>query len=205
MLIAINNAYERVASLIIQSDGRWQFDDSNYTDLPIATTTLTSGQQDYSLATTHLEISRVEVKDSEGNWKLLMPIDKADVDYQSITDFMTGGGVPEYYDKFGTTVMLYPTPDYTQSASLKIYFERGPDNFTSAQVTTGTKVPGFNSLYHDLIPLWVAYEYAYSNNLPTANKLLEEIMRKEDALREDYQMRSKDEKIKLSSRLGSFR
>lgn len=200
MLILINNAYERVASLIIQADGRWQFDDSNYTDLPIATTTITSGQQDYSLATTHLNISRIEVKDSTGAWHLLTPIDKADVYDQSITDFMATDGVPQYYDKFGNTIMLYPTPNYTQTASIKIFFERGPDNFTSAQVTTGTKVPGFNSLYHDIIPLWVSYEYAYSNSLPATNKFLEEVTRKEEALKEDFQLRNQDEHIRITAK-----
>jgi len=200
MLICINNAYERVASLIFSADGRWQFDDSNQTDLPIATTTITTGQQDYSLATTHLNIQRVEVKDTNGNWQKLLPIDKADVYDQSITDFMKGGGTPLYYDKFGTTIMLYPSPSYTQAASLKLYFDRGPVLFTSAEVSTGTKTPGFNNLYHDLIPLWASYDYALANGLKNANQLMVEIQRKEEALKEDFALRSADEHLKLSPR-----
>jgi hypothetical protein len=198
MLIAINNAYERVASLILTCDGRWQWDDTNYTDFPIATTALVSGQQDYSLATTHLDILGVEIKDTNGNWTTLTPIDQKDIDYApSATDFMEGNGLPVYYDKLATSVFLYPAPNYSQSASLKIRFQRGPDVFTSAQVTTGTKIPGFNSLYHDLIPLWVSYEYCYANGLPTANAFMNEITRKEESLKEDYALRNKDENLRL--------
>src|SRR3990167_399317 len=71
MLIFINAAYDRVVSLINHADAKWQWDDDNQSDLPNATATLTSGQQDYALATTHLSIDRIEIKDSSGNWHLL--------------------------------------------------------------------------------------------------------------------------------------
>lgn len=198
MLIAINNAYERVASLIISCDGRWQWDDSNQTDLPIATTDLVANQEDYSLSTSHLTITGVEIKDTAGNWVELLPIDQNDIKSSpSTTDFMRDAAQPVYYDKLANSVFLYPKPNYSQSASLKIRFQRGPALFTSAEVTTGTKQPGFSSLYHDLIPLWVAYNYALDNTQPTANGYLTEVLRKEEALMSDYQMKSKDEIIKL--------
>lgn len=198
MLILINNAYERVASLIISVDGRWQWDDTNNTDLPIATTALVANQQDYSLASTHLEITGVELKDTNGNWTPLIPIDQNDIKYNpSTTDFLKDAGLPQYYDKMGMSVFLYPKPNYSQDASLKIRFQRAPALYTSGEVTTGTKQPGFNSLYHDLIPLWVSYEYAFANGMNTANKFLEEINRKEEALKSDYQLRSKDEQLSI--------
>ena len=197
MLIAINNAYERVCSLVIKADGRWQWDSSNQTDLPIATTALVSGQKDYTLATSHLKILRVECKDSSGNWTKLEPIDPEDLQHTAMDEFGSTDSIPMRYDKLGNSVFLYPSPNYSQAASLKIYFQRGPDNFTSAEVTTGTKVPGYNSLYHDLIPLWVAYDYCVANGLNTANKFLEEILRKEKALQDDYAMRGKDEQWNL--------
>jgi hypothetical protein len=58
--------------------------------------------------------------------------------------------------------------------------------FTSADTT---KEPGFNSLYHDLVPLWVSYNYAIANGQPTANQYFAEIQRKEDALQKDYAYR----------------
>lgn len=184
-----NTALERVTSLIIKTDGRWQFDDTNQTDLPIATTALVANQQDYALATTHLEITRVEIKDQSGNWYLLKPIDQNDIK-TSLTDFLKTASTPTYYDKLGNSIFLYPTPNYAQTASLKVYFTRAPSLFT---VSDTTKEPGFQSIYHDLIPLWISYDYALANGLPNANQLMVEIARKEEELISGYSRRSKDE------------
>jgi len=195
MVIFANNALERVASIIMTLDGRWQWDDTNNTDLPIATTNLVSGQQDYSIASSHLAITGVELKDTSGNWVPLTPIDQNDIKYNpSTTDFMKGGGTPRHYDKAGVSIFLYPIPNFSQSASLKIRYQRGPSYFVAGDTT---KQPGFNALYHDLIPLWISYNYALANSLSNANQILAEIQRKEEEMRCDYQMRNKDEPLKL--------
>lgn len=192
MTILANNALDRVCSLIIKSDGRWQFDDSNQTDLPIATTALVANQKDYALATSHLEITRVEIKDTNGDWTVLQPFDQKDT-AQALAEFMDTPGTPKFYDKLGNSVFLYPSPDYSQAASLKVYFTRGMSYFI---VSDTTKEPGFSSLYHDLIPLWISYEYAIANGLPNSALLFAEITRKETELVDNYQKRSKDEPIR---------
>ncbi len=202
LVIEVNNALERIVSLINHSDGRWQWDDSNNTDLPIATTDITINQQDYSLATSHLELSRAEVQDSSGNWSKLIPLDQTDVYNQSLTDFLKTASLPVYYDKLGNSVFLYPKPNYTQAASLKLFFTRGPSYFTSSDTT---KTPGFNSLYHDLVPLWVAYNFAIANGKQNAQLLLQEIQTREDSLKEDFALRSKDDHIRIRARPRSYK
>lgn len=203
MLLYINNAYNRVSSLILQSDGRWQWDDDNQTDLPIATTTVTASQQDYAISVTHLKITRVDIKgDGATYFTKLEPIDTSDGEF--IIDNVTIGP-PQYYDVIGGSVFLYPIPNYTQAASLKVYFQRGPAEFTSGEVTTGTKKPGFNSLYHDLIPLWVGYNYAIDNGLPSAGGFLTEIQRLEAQLVADYSKRNKDDRARITPSPIQFR
>ncbi len=199
VIVEANNALDRVSSLIMQADGRWQWDDQNQTDLPIATTTLTASQQDYTLAVTHNQIVRAEVKDnaSTPTWHKLTPIDQADVFDQSLTSFMSTVGLPTYYDKIGNSFFLYPAPSYTQAASLKVWFKRPPSYFLTSDTT---KSPGFNSLYHELIPLWVAYNFAVANGKGNANALMEQIQLKEDALKEDYALRDKDDRLQLRAR-----
>ena len=199
MLLAINNAYERVVSLIMQTDGRWEWDDSNQTDLPIATATLTASQSDYALAVTHLTVVRVEVKDAAGLWTQLTPINQSDFSGTALAEFLKTAGPPSYYDKLGSSIFLYPAPDYTQAASLKVTFQRPPALYTSAEVTTGTKIPGFNSLYHELIPLMVAHDYAISKGSKNVNQLAAEIQKLEEALMSDYSLRSRDEKLQLKT------
>lgn len=206
MLIAINNAYERVASLILQADGRWQWDDNNFsTDFPIATTNLISGQADYTITSSHLRILRVEVANSSGTFTKIDQFDPADKLTESLTQIATESSTPTTYDVLGTSVILYPKPNYNYTAGLKVYFQRGPDLFTSGQVTTGTKQPGFNSLYHDLIPLWVSYNYALDNGQSTVNGYMNEIMRKEQSLKNDYSSRNKDQRDVLTTKKINFR
>lgn len=208
MLILINNAYERVASLIMQIDGRWQWNDTNQTDLPSAGVTITSGQQDYELATTHLQVEAIEILSATTNgvWLLMKPIDLENLKEQGIalSNYQTTNGVPTEYDIRGSSIFLYPAPNYTitatsyATAGMRVHFKRPPALYTSAEVTTGTKVPGFNSLYHDLIALWVSYEYAYINGLSNANQIMLEIQRKEKALIDDYSKRNKVERSVMS-------
>lgn len=208
LVVEANNALDRVTSLIMQSDGRWEWDDENNTDLPIATTSLVSGQQDYSLAITHLQITRVEIQDNvtpTAGWHKLSTIDQKDIfddaleNFPGVTDAQSSStnGLPLYYDKLGNSLFLYPAPNYSQTASLKVYFKRPPSYFLTSDTT---KSPGFNSLYHELIPLWVSYNYAIANGKGNANLLMAQIQLKEDALKGDYDLRDKDDQPRLQAR-----
>ena len=167
LLISINKAVNYVAAIVLMADKRWRWDDSNQTDLPIGTAALVANQQDYSISSTHLIIERVEIKDADGNWHLLDHIDQSALkgyDKEAMSEHQETAGTPTEYDLIGDSIFLYPKPSYSQAASLKIYYGRGPSEFTDAQIWTnyaldGTKTPGFNTLFHDLIPLIVSYEY----------------------------------------------
>jgi hypothetical protein len=210
-----NEALNSIASLIMQSDNRWQWDDINDTDFPVATTnlvtTLNSEQQDYSFDVTFLKILRVEVLDSAGNWTKLQPIDQSDIYDQSLTDFLKTAGQPLYYDKVGNSVFLYPKPlatAVTSANGLKVYFQRPPSYFTASDTT---KQPGFNSLYHRLVALKASFDYAMVNSLdvvgsiPTGKGLAYMVETAETKLVEDYALRNKDEHIKLSVKQMNFR
>jgi hypothetical protein len=200
----INEAVNRVVSLIFKSDGRWQFDDSNNTDQPTATTdlvtTLGSEQQDYGIATTHLRISSVEVKNANGGWVLLAPMDSIDILDNTITDFLKSPGMPRYYDKTGNSLFLYPKPlgtAVTSTAGLKVRFQRPPSYFV---YTDTIKTPGFNSMYHRLVALIASRDYAIIKSLDVAKGLMALVQQTEDELIENYTLRNKDERIRISSR-----
>lgn len=198
-----NAANERVCALVNRHDRRWQFDSTEQTDLPIATATITSGQQDYSLETSHLTIDRVEVKDSGGNWHRLKPIDQQELKRDkevALTEYQETTGLPQEYDVIGNSIFLYPVPNYTQAASLKAYFTRGPVAFVTSDTT---RTPGFNSLFHDLIPLWCAYDYAVANGNDNTNVLLNTIVMKEEELEKFYAHRDRDIRPRLSVSIDS--
>lgn len=209
---SLNRALEHVTAIIREAQGRWQYDDSNNTDFPIATTSLISDQQDYSLdGTSHFRIERVELMDSAGNWTKLRPFDQADAYNVSLSGLLTTPGLPQYYDKVGNSLFLYPAPNYSQAASLKLYYERGPSYFLT---TDTTKTPGFNPLYHKILSYMAAQDYAQIHGLPiqggvlrngTRTGLYIDIQGLEDDMATFYSLRDVDDRPRLKARTHNFR
>jgi hypothetical protein len=205
----INEALNRVATLIMTADGRWQFDDTNNTDFPIGTTnlgtTLGAEQQDYAFDISFLRITRVEVMDNTGAWQLLTPIDQTDVYDTSLTDLLKTPGLPTYYDKIGNSIFLYPKPlatAVTSTGGLKVYFQRPPSYFT---ISDTSKVPGFNSLYHRLVALIASRDYAAFKQLTVAKSLSDLVSQQEESLVENYVLRNKDEHININFKTINWR
>ena len=163
-----NNGLDNAVTLILGADGRWSFDSTNATDIPIGTTGLVSGQQDYSFDNEYLVIKSIECSDSLGHWSKLIPIDNYDEDI-SLSEFETTNGKPKYYDKVGSSILLYPAPNYsiaptdTPAGGLRAYFQRNMDYFT---VSDTVKKPGFAEHLHKYISLYCAYVYACAKELP---------------------------------------
>jgi len=190
-----NRALDSVTTAVLEADDRWEFDDSTYTDYPIATTDLVSGQRDYVLSVSHLKVLRVEWKDSTGNWILGKPIDLEDISVAR-DEFMFTSAVPVYYDKLANSVFLYPSPNYNSTGGLRVYYQREPNYFAS---TDTTKKPGFASICHRLVPLKACYDYAVANNLTDKITVLrDEIAKRDLELRKFYGRRNKDEILILS-------
>ena len=207
ILIRLNNAYEEIVGKIIGLSGTWQFDDSNYTSLPIGTQALVASQQDYSFDQDFLSIERVEVKDSAGKYQLLTPIDQSRIS-EALTEYKNVAGMPDEYDKIGESIFLYPAPatgSVTLAAGLKVYFQRTAQVFTSAELTTGTKVPGFASPYHSILAYKVALPYCMTYKKDRVALYLNEINRLESELLDHYAKREKDVRTRLTMGGISFR
>ena len=197
-----NLALDEVTGTIIGCDGTWQWDDTNYTDLPRGLTSLQLNQQDYSFATDHLTINAIEIKDQSGNWKRLEPINLYP-DYNrtngvagsdSITTFMNTPGIPQYYDKVGDSIFLYPAPNYTQTNSLKAFFQRKAKYFA---INDTIAEPGFAQHLHRYLSICVAYDWAIAKQHPKASFLLNEKERYKKMVKDFYSIRIKDEVKRL--------
>lgn len=193
-----NRALDEVSGIIISCDGEWQWDDTNYTDLPIGTASLVANQQDYSFADDHLVIEAIEIKDTNGKWTRLKPIDLYPEYNQqsksSITDYLSTAGIPEYYDKVGDSIFLYPPTNYSQAASLKTFFQRKADPFTTSDTT---KKPGFANHLHRFLSISVCYDWAVAKQHSKLNWLLTEKNRYIQMIKAFYSVRTKDQAKRL--------
>lgn len=227
-----NRYLDEAISIILKSDGRWEWDDLTNTNESIGLADLTADTQGYALTSTIwsvgggadaaltsslLILNRVEVKDASGNWHVLIPIDQRDLIAPStgnleataslgadysLTDFKKTSGIPVYYDKSGNYLNLYPKPNYTQVDSLKVYMQRRANQFASGDTT---KRAGIAPHLHRFFSLGMAYDYAIAKML-NSNKitsLANELNRYRMMIADHYSIRQKDIKRRLTPRYES--
>jgi hypothetical protein len=200
----VNSALEEIVGEIIEVNGDFQFDDSNFTDLPEGVADLVSGQQDFSFDVTFLDIIGVSVKDLSGNYQKLKPIDQRDMDVDP-SQFNSTPGMPVYYDKKGGSVYFYPKPltgQVTLSEGLKVFFQRTAHLFELADTTA---VPGFISTYHRILPLKASLSYNRKYHADRVPSMLSEIAELKAGLLSRYSKRAKDERPRLGIRQESCR
>ncbi|MHA1483136.1 MAG: phage adaptor protein, partial [Candidatus Heimdallarchaeaceae archaeon] len=201
----INTYYKRANSWIWESTGTWEYDDSNYTDMPIATTTLVADQQDYEIPSTAQKIDRVEVLDSAGNYQRIKPIDKSEITSQSMSEFLKTAGMPVYYDLVGRSILLYPKPataSVTTTKGLKLYFSRNIVAFGTSDTTTA---PGFVNNFHRLLSLGASYDYCISFEIgEKANFLKGQLNEMKDELKNFYGSRHRDMKTRIKPKRRNY-
>lgn len=209
---SVNNALDDAWNIILKSCGEWTLDDNNYTDYPIMTTNLVSGQYDYSFVNDGsgnlvLDVYRVMVADQSGVFHEIYPVSQKTttqrtgnpVSTDSLINFNTAGkasGIPQRYDKTGNALLLDPVPNYGATGGLKIFIDREAQYFAS---TDTTKKPGFAGLFHKYLALKPSYEYAYRKNLANAKSLQLETANMERMMMEYYVKRDKDTPRRLSA------
>lgn len=191
---------------ILQSDGRYEWDDTNYGDQPIATFDLVADQTGYSITTDDnsaeiLDILRVEVKNSaSGDWIKLKPIDQSDI-HEGMTEFRDASGIPQYFDFTGSVMTLYPASSYASTGGVKVFFKREPSYFAS---TDTTKKASIGSPFQKILWLGPSYDLSLQSGKPN-NALRQEVEMERERLREFYSRRNKYEQPRMTARVRSSR
>ena len=205
LLRRVNSALETLVGKIIGVSGTWDYDDTNYTDLPIGKGTLVEGQSSYTFAVNYLQIKNIKVLDIDGtSWRLLYPTDQSQEGWALENDLLTDG-FPYKYDKVGDTINLYPAPtaaNVTLASGIKIEFKRTASLFTSGQVTTGTKEPGIASPWHITIAKMAALPYCKSYKKDRVTQLERDIAVETASMLKHYGQRERDSrKIMTAARI----
>lgn len=198
----INLALDKVFALIFQVGGTWQFDDSNHTDYPIITTNIVSGQRDYSFTTDGssnlvLDIFKVLVSDSSGNFFEVFPVDQQTIAPVSYLNGQNTTGLPSTYDKTGNGIFLDAIPNYNKTGGLKVLINRTGSYFTT---TDTTKKPGFAGIFHEYLALRPSFQFAMRKSLDNMNVLKAEMLEMEADIQNYYKSRQRDEVKVLTGR-----
>lgn len=142
----LNGSIDRFYALAFEFDALWNLDDRNQGDLPIASTNLVSGQQDYLFAIELLSISQAFAKDQNGVFKeLTMQDDKLEPNVYTLSNT---SGTPRTYKLVGNSILIDPIPNYSSTLGLKVVFKRNGVKFTYSDTTV---TPGIPSLFHPFL------------------------------------------------------
>lgn len=187
-----NNALDAFTNWILKSDTRWQWDDTNHPDYPVFTETLVAGQHDYPYEVEFLQVERMAIKNSDGDFVYLEPVDPRDYS-MPLEEFYYEDGMPRVYDKTANSAKIYPAPaadDVTLSEGLKVWTQRVAEYFT---VNDDTVVPGVPSIFHEGIVTYACHGYAVDNLMADKRTMLfEELYNQSDGWKlrvEDYYSR----------------
>ena len=221
LLILENKYYEQIVGKIISetAGSQWHFGDFNHTAFPSFTINMTNSTAEYALrdwgttdAETILTIMGAEVLDNSGIFHRLRRITLREIhrdEGQAQTEYQKTDGLPNEYELRDNFIVLYPAPDnnvnVTLTAGLKIFYLRTADKFTSAEVSTGTKEPGFPSPWHDLLSYGPAYDVALTAGLPNANQFRAEYERKLQEMLDFISRRDQAETYRFISKSKSYR
>lgn len=153
--------------------GGWKYDDRNNTDFPIATTDLTSGQDNYALPLDTNQLNAVYIRDSSNtNWTKLIPVTLEEINrMEAEPEFESTDSIPMYYRPLSNSIKIYPAPNYSVTDGLMIEYSRDVSTFAT---TDTTKTAGFDTIFHEAIPVYMGYQFSQINGLPQLKSLTEQ-------------------------------
>jgi hypothetical protein len=112
-------------------------------------------------------------------------LEKGEIEFNTV-DSVAEDGEPLRYRMSGKTMILTPTPDYTnttedtpQQAKLRVFFSRIP---VKIETSDTTKEPGIPTTFHHLLALDTCYQFASAKQMNVKNDLINEIQTEEKKL-----------------------
>lgn len=199
-----NSALADYFMLAVAASGKWQVDDTNQTDYPEIKVNLVSSQFDYPLTTDAsstpnqiLDIERVEVANSTAGttFNVLEAYDEMDGD-SSIVFGRTITGVPYRYSKRANGIFLDPTPSFSCTNGIRIFYARTPSYFAG---TDTTKVAGIPDAHQEYLVYRPAYLYCVKNIPELASGYYAILKDLEKRIKLYYSQRNRDEHRGIST------
>lgn len=200
-----NNWLDKVTGYAIGADRRFQWDDTNHTELPEGKRDLTVSVTDYSFlldeqGNTILTLTKVEILNGS-YYEELQPVDKNEESYDE--SFGQVSGIPTQYDKIADNIIrLNAIPTATVTNGLRFTFQRTPSYFAA---TDTTKAPGVAPILHRGFVIAGAYDCALTLGLPNIQPLSVELQKETEFMLQYFANRGLDNDMALTPRSIRFR
>lgn len=140
----------------------------------IVTADTVDGQDEYSLPADSLILRSISYKgpSDQSYYKLKgMTLSEFNEYIDGWDGSFYGKSAPLVFMVYGSTVTLFPTPDVSQTAGLKLYYTRQP-----VDVTMGSDTPDLPVLYHEvLVSYCMSQAYIMDEDLEAAAAMGQQI------------------------------
>lgn len=208
----INSGFDRIMPFLLSYSDYIRWDDINHTDKPVGTLTMTSGQGDYKIteddnALDILNFTNVKILASttatEYTDLTRMTLDDSRVE-EALSPSPATSGVPTHWLENGNKIYLYPEPNYTKAAGIKVFFEREQSYAVS---TDTTKEFGIPKIFHELPVLYAALDWNRvnrSDDVGLIREIKEEIFKQENNLKNLISLRNPTKTVMTTAPI-SFR
>lgn len=197
----INNWYRNTWSDIVRyENSRWENDDLNYTDFPIAVQDSVVGQRDYALPSDFYKFLRLEAKDASGNYIKLQEFSDEDVQNIGLTEFYETTGYPKYYKELYNAVEIYPAYSSVVASALQLYYIRDISEFTD---TDTTKEPGIPKAFRRLLSLGASYDWFMSKG-EACPQIEKEIAKLQDNLKAYFSDKNGEVRPRLTVKVRNY-
>lgn len=196
-----------ILTVIHDAYGGWKYDDRNNTDLPIATTDLTADQSNFALPVDTNQLNGVYVltPNTTDNWTKLIPITLEEINrIEAEPNFNNTSSVPQYYRTLSNSIVIYPASDTTVEDGLMVEYSGDISTFAT---TDTTKTAGFDTIFHEAIPVYMGYQFAQINGIPQLKSLTEQWVDYLARIKKHYSCKFKDmfpTRIKINDTLSDY-
>ena len=192
----LNEEMRAIKTNIQRDRGVLEFDDVNYTDIPVATLTLVAGQTAYKIVTdenSHLITTVHKVAVDVGDGYRDVPRKTVGEGSQEPLIDSTEAAIPRNYYEVGKSVIFAQTP--SQAGTIQVWFDRDIDIIL---VGDTSKVPGIPADYHSLLCYRTAYNYALDKVLANVDRIQRRIQIEEARMEQYEENRRADESVTIT-------
>lgn len=198
----LNDGYDYIVSVINNNVDSTGWDDPNWGDLAIGYVDIVAGKKEYEVwrdenNASIFSIQHVARKNS-GDY---IPLDRVSIHEMPYIGQEDQDGDSYMYYYQGPYLVLTHTPTKSVEKGLKFHFSRSQRRFT---VYDDGLEPGFNSLFHRLLPIYASMRYAISRGLsvgPSLKTLFDEGL---SQMITHYRDTNEDDAIIIQPAYGTF-
>lgn len=191
-VIYANMGNRIILTTIHEAYGGWKYDDRNNTDFPIATTELTANTVNFALPVDTNQLNGVYVltPNTTDSWTKLTPITLEKINQmEAEPNFNNTASTPQYYRALSNSIKLYPASNVTVASGLMVEYSRDISTFAT---TDTTKTAGFDTTFHEALPVYMGYQFAQINGLPNLKSLTEQWVDYLARIKKHYVQKFKD-------------